>query len=76
MIDSIFRSVIYDLQNRKQYNLAWQLQRDLFLDELRQKEEKEQLKKEIADDVMSRITVQLDKTAIDELSKAIDNLGK
>lgn len=76
MIDSIFRSVIYDLQNRKQYNLAWQLQRDLFLDEFRQKEEKEQLKKEIADDVMSRITVQLDKTAIDELSKAIDNLGK
>ncbi len=76
MIDSIFRSVIYDLRNRKQYNLAWQLQRDLFLDELRQKEEKERLKKEIADDVMSRITVQLDKTAIDELSKAIDNLGK
>lgn len=76
MIDSIFRSVIYDLQNRKQYNLAWQLQHDLFLDELRQKEEKERLKKEIADDVMSRITVQLDKTAIDELSKAIDNLGK
>ena len=76
MIDSIFRSVIYDLRNRKQYNLAWQLQRDLFLDELRQKEEKERLKKEIADDVMSRITVQLDKTAIDELSKAIDNLGR
>ena len=78
MYNDVFRSLIYDLQNRKEYNLAYQLQRDLMMDELYDRQKWEQLKKEIADEVMSRIKINIssDTTAIDELTKKIDKLGK
>lgn len=78
MYNDIFRSLIYDLQNRKEYNLAFQLQRDLMMNELYDRQKWEQLKKEITDDVMSRIKIMIssDTTAIDELAKKIDKLGK
>ena len=78
MHNDIFRSLIYDLQNRKEYNLAFQLQRDLMMNELYDRQKWEQLKKEITDDVMSKIKIMIssDTTAIDELAKKIDKLGK
>ena len=78
MYNDVFRSLIYDLQNRKEYNLAYQLQRDLMMNELYDRQKWEQLKKEIADEVMSRIKINIssDTTAIDELLKKIDKLGK
>ena len=78
MYNDVFRSLIYDLQNRKEYNLAYQLQRDLMINELYNRQKWEQLKKEIADEVMSRIKINIssDTTAIDELTKKIDKLGK
>ena len=76
--NDVFRSLIYDLQNRKEYNLAFQLQRDLMMNELYDRQKWEQIKKEITDDVMSRIKINIssDTTAIDELAKKIDKLGK
>ena len=76
MNNSIIRTLIQDLQNRKEYNLAFQLQRDLMVDELNNRQEREQLKKEIADEVMSKIKIYIssDTTAIDEMSKAIKKL--
>ena len=78
MYNDVLRSLIYDLQNRKEYNLAYQLQRDLMMNELYDRQKWEQLKKEITDDVMSRIKIMIssDTTAIDELAKKIDKLGK
>ena len=78
MNNDVFRSLIFDLQNRKEYNLAYQLQRDLMMNELYDRQKWEQLKKEIADEVMSRIKINIssDTTAIDEMSKAINNLAK
>ena len=78
MYNDIFRSLIYDLQNRKEYNLAFQLQRDLMMNELYDRQKWEQLKKEITDDVMSRIKTKIsaDTTAIDELANKINKLGK
>ena len=78
MNNDVFRSLIFDLQNRKEYNLAYQLQRDLMMNELYDRQKWEQLKKEIADEVMSRIKMNIssDTTAIDEMSKAINNLAK
>ena len=78
MYNDVFRSLIYDLQNRKEYNLAYQLQRDLMMNELYNRQKWEQLKKEIADEVMSRIKINIsaDTTIIDELIKKIENLGK
>ena len=78
MNNDVFRSLIFDLQNRKEYNLAYQLQRDLMMNELYDRQKWEQLKKEIADEVMSRIKINIssDTTAIDEMSKAINNLVK
>ena len=78
MYNDVFRSLIFDLQNRKEYNLAYQLQRDLMMNELNDRQKWEQLKKEIADEVMSRIKINIssDTTAIDELTKKIDKLGK
>ena len=48
------------------------------MDELYDRQKWEQLKKEIADEVMSRIKINIssDTTAIDELTKKIDKLGK
>ena len=78
MYNDVFRSLIYDLQNRKEYNLAYQLQRDLMMNELYDRQKWEQLKKEIVDEVMSRIKINIsaDTTAIDELSNKINKLGK
>lgn len=78
MYNDVFRSLIYDLQNRKEYNLAYQLQRDLMMNELYDRQKWEQIKKEITDDVMSRIKINIssDTTTIDELAKKIDKLGK
>lgn len=78
MYNDVFRSLIYDLQNRKEYNLAYQLQRDLMMNELYDRQKWEQIKKEIADDVMSRIKIMIssDTTAIDELANKINKLGK
>ena len=59
MYNDVFRSLIYDLQNRKEYNLAYQLQRDLMMNELYDRQKWEQLKKEIADEVMSRIKINI-----------------
>lgn len=78
MYNDIFRSLIFDLQNRKEYNLAYQLQKDLMMSELYDRQKWEQLKKEIADEVMSRIKINIsaDTTAIDELENKINKLGK
>lgn len=78
MYNDIFRSLIYDLQNRKEYNLSYQLQRDLMMSNLYDRQEREQLKKEIIDDVMSiiKINISADTTIIDELIKKIEKLGK
>lgn len=78
MYNDVFRSLIFDLQNRKEYNLAYQLQRDLMMNELNDRQKWEQLKKEIADEVMSRIKINIssDTTAIDELANKINKLGK
>ena len=78
MYNDVFRSLIYDLQNRKEYNLAYQLQRDLMMNELYERQKWEQIKKEITDDIMSRIKINIsaDTTIIDELIKKIEKLGK
>ena len=78
MYNDVFRSLIFDLQNRKEYNLAYQLQRDLMMNELNDRQKWEQLKKEIADEIMSRIKINIssDTTAIDELANKINKLGK
>ena len=78
MYNDIFRSQFYDLQNRKEYNLSYQLQRDLMMSNLYDRQEREQLKKEIIDDVMSiiKINISADTTIIDELIKKIEKLGK
>ncbi len=75
MYNDVFRSLIYDLQNRKEYNLAYQLQRDLMMNELYDRQKWEQIKKEITDDVMSKIDVLIETTAIKKLETMINNLA-
>ena len=75
MYNDVFRSLIYDLQNRKEYNLAYQLQRDLMMNELYDRQKWEQVKKEITDDVMSKIDVLIETTAIKKLETMINNLA-
>ena len=75
MHNDVFRSLIYDLQNRKEYNLAFQLQRDLMMNELYDRQKWEQIKKEITDDVMSKIDVLIETTAIKKLETMINNLA-
>lgn len=72
---SVFRSIITDLQKREEFQLAYQLQRDLMIAEINERKEREQFKQELIKDVTANISVTYNKTAIDDLSKAIKNLG-
>ena len=72
----VFRTLIQDLQNRKEYTLALQLQHDLIANDFIDRQEREKLKKEIVNEIMSNIDVLLETKAIDKLNKTINNLGK
>lgn len=73
---SVFRPIILDLQKREEFQLAYQLQHDLMIAEINERKEREQFKQDIIKDVMANIKVTYNKTAIEDLSNAIKNLGK
>lgn len=56
--------------------LRYAFQKDMFKQSLLKQQEIEKLKKEITADVLSQITIRLEKTALEELKAMINSLGK
>lgn len=77
---SIFNQLIQGLDKSTRATLSYMFQKELMNDEYKRKNEMERMKKEIADDVLSRITATVDVSEIvaqiEDLQKALDKLGK
>ena len=78
--DYIFQQLISGMEKSMQATLNLMYARAKILDREYHRQEMEQMKKEIADDVLSRITATVDVSEIimqiEELKRAIDSLGK
>ena len=78
--DILFNSLISGLDKSLQATLKMMYTRSQMIDEYNHKREMEQMKKEIADDVLSRISATVDVSEIieqiEELRRAIDSLGR
>ena len=78
--DFFFANLISGLDKSMQATLNIMYSKAQLIDELNHSREMEQMKKEIADDVISRISATVDVSEIidqiEELRRAIDRLGK
>ena len=78
--DILINSLISGLDKTAQATLNMMYARSCAYDELNHKREMEQMKKEIADDVLSRISATVDVSEIieqiEELRRLIDSLGR
>ena len=78
--DILFNSLISGLDKTAQATLKMMYTHSQMLNELNHKREMEQMKKEIADDVLSCISATVDISEIieqiEELRKLIDSLGR
>ena len=78
--DILFDSLISGLDKSLQASLKMMYTRSQMIDEYNHQREMEQMKKEIADDVLSRIYATVDVSEIieqiEELRRAIDSLGR
>ena len=73
---SIFERMIEATEKTGDIMLRYAFQKDMFKQSLLKQQEIEKLKKEITADVLSQITIRLEKTALEELKAMINSLGK
>ena len=64
------------MQNTGDIMLRYKYQKDMFKQSLLKQQEIEKLKKEITADVLSQITIRLEKDALEQLKAMINSLGK
>ena len=78
--DILFDSLISGLDKSLQATIKMMYTHSQMINDLNHKREMEQMKKEIADDVLSRISVTVDASEIieqiEELRRLIDSLGR
>lgn len=78
-IDTLFYHLTSGMEKSMQAALNMMYTKSKLIDEYNHRKEMEQLKKEIADDVLSRISATVDVTEIveqiEDLRRAIDSLG-
>jgi len=72
----LFNCLIKGLDNETQAQLNYMYSRACMTDELNHRREMEQMKKEITEDVMSRINIRLEDEALKKLQDMLNNLGK
>ena len=73
---SVFERMIEATEKTGDIMLRYAFQKDMFKQSLLKQQEIEKLKKEITADVLSQISVRLEKTALEELKAMINSLGK
>lgn len=74
--DNFFNYLITGLDNKMQAQLNYMYSRARMADELNRRREIEQMKKEITEDVMSRINIRLEDEALKKLQDMLNDLGK
>ena len=78
--NNMFNTLLRAIEKTGDTMLAYQFQKDMMLDEIRQRAEREKMIDEIAQRVLSRISATVDVSeifkSIDELNDKINRLGK
>lgn len=78
--DDLFNYTMRELEKKGQYELSLHFQHQRMLEMFNQKKEREQMKKEIVEEVLSRISIMFETgeamQKIKSLNKAIEQLGE
>jgi len=74
--NDFFNYLTKGLDNKLQAQLNYMYSRARMADELNRRREIEQMKKEITEDVMSRINIRLEDEALKKLQDMLNDLGK
>lgn len=77
---SMFERYLLAMQNTGDIMLRWQFQKDMMKQSLYERQEREQLVTDVANEVLSRISATVDASeifdTIDRLNDRINNLGR
>ena len=74
--EDMFRYFISGMDQKMQAQLSLMFAHNKIMAEEEHRREMERMKKEITEDVMSRISIWIDKEAIEQLRVMLNNLGK
>lgn len=74
--DTMFERMLEAMGNTADVMLRYQYQKDMFKESLLDRQEREKLKEEIIQEVVSRVSVVIDEQAIKQLDEMLRNLGK
>ena len=71
-----FNLMLNAFENTGNIMLRYQFQKEMFLNSLFERQEREKLKAEIEQDIMSHISATIEEDAIKQLHEMLKNLGK
>ena len=71
----MFEKMLDAMGNTADIMLRYQYQKEMFKDSLLERQEREKLKEEIIQEVVSRVSVVIDEQAIKQLDEMLRNLG-
>ena len=72
----MFERFLDSVEKAGDITLRYYFQKEMMMNDILNRQERERLKAEIIHDVMSRISIQLDEQALKQLSEMLKNLGK
>lgn len=72
----MFERFLDSVEKSADITLRYYFQKEMMMNDILNRQERERLKAEIIHDVMSRISIQLDEQALKQLSEMLKNLGK
>lgn len=74
--NTMFEKMLEAMGNTADIMLRYQYQKEMFKDSLLDRQEREKLKEEIIQEVVSRVSVIIDEEAIRQLDEMLRNLGE
>ena len=74
--EDLFRHFISGMDQKMQAELNWMYAHNRMMDEINHRREVEKMKQEITEEVMSRISVWIEKEAIEQLRDLLNSLGQ
>ena len=73
--ETTFERMLEAMENTADVMLRYQYQKEMFKDSLLDRQEREKLKEEIIQEVVSHVSVVIDEQAIKQLDEMLRNLG-
>ena len=74
--EDLFRHFISGMDQKMQAELNWMFTHNRMMDEINHRREMEQMKREITEDVLSRISIRLEDEALKQLRDMLNSLGQ